>query len=105
MISISSFMVIKRKKFELGPLPKGGKSGKFKGKVGMEQKFMASIKEGKATFKLGKMHHSGKGTAGLGKLLGKAKIDVKLYQDKKSGKAKIKIPNRVTFSIKKATKR
>ena len=103
MICLSFVMAgIKRKKFQLGSLPKGGKSGKYKGKVPMDKKFMASVKSAKQTFKLGKMHHTSKGASSLGKLLGKQKIEVKLYEDK-SGKAKIKIPNRVTFSIKKAT--
>lgn len=94
---------IKRKSFELGKLPKGGKSGKFKGKVPMSEKFMAKVGTGKKTFQLGKVHTTKSSSASsLGKILGKQKVEVKLVAGK-DGKAKIVIPKRVTFNIKKAT--
>ena len=95
---------IKRKSFELGKLPKGGKSGKFKGKVPMSEKFMAKVVTGKKTFQLGKVHTTKASASSLGKILGKQKVEVKLVAGK-DGKTKIVIPKRVTFNIKKATKR
>ena len=95
---------IKRKSFEIGKLPKGGKSGKFKSKVPMNQKFTAKIGSGRKTFQLGKVHTTKASASTLGKILGKQKVEVKLVAGK-DGKTKIVIPKRVTFNIKKATKR
>jgi hypothetical protein len=96
-------MTLKRKKFELGKLPTGGKSGKYKGKVPMDRKYMTKIGSGKQTFKLGKIHTTKGGASSLGKLLGKSKVELKIYQAP-NGKARIVIPKRVTFNIKKATR-
>ena len=94
-------MTLKRKKFELGKLPTGGKSGKYKGKVPMNQKFTSKIGTGRQSFQLGKLHSTKK--QGLGKLMGETKVSLKIYQDT-NGKVRIKIPKRVSFNIKKATK-
>jgi len=95
-------MALKRKKFELGKIPSGGKSGKFKGKVPMNQKFTAKIGSGRQTFQLGKLHSKKGGS--LGKLMGQTKVNLKIYQDN-NGKVRIKIPKRVSFNIKKATRK